>query len=124
MPPFITRSQNRLPTSCGSIAAPAMQTSSEMRRRSPIGACRLHPVTALRRIARGRCEPREKRLRGLRVLCTDADGCCKRRRRLDLAWQRADDVDAGLVRQLAQLLKAELDVAAGDQRGNRNAGRC
>ena len=38
--------------------------------------------------------------------------------------QRADDIDARQVHQLAQLLETQLDFPARDEHANRNAGRC
>src|SRR5207249_2687817 len=43
--------------------------------------------------------------------------------RLDLRWKQTDDIDARHVHQFAQLLKADFDIAACDERAHRNAGR-
>jgi hypothetical protein len=87
-------------------------------------ARRHHAVPPFDRIGRGR---REKRQHGIDSIVVDrrrARRGCEHRNYVYCGRQHADDVDARYVQQLAVLLKTELDIAARDERADRNARRC
>src|SRR5690348_3567116 len=86
-------------------------------------SCRLHAMASLRRVGIGRSKKAEQALSGSWIARCRAHRRRENGRRLQFRWKRADAVDAGQVHQFAQLLEAEVDVAAGDQRSDWNTGR-
>ena len=84
---------------------------------------RLHALAALRVHRRRRRHEREQRAGVFRLPRARADPGREGGDDLELRWQRPEHVDARDVNQLGELLKAEGDVAARDERADGNARR-
>src|SRR5262249_29154367 len=72
----------------------------------------------------GRCgDEAHQRLGGISLLRPGRNAGGEHRDQLDLGGQRTDIVDAGKEAELAHLLKADLDLAIGDDAADEHAGR-
>ena len=70
-----------------------------------------------------RCEEAEQRERGVRLTGRTGDGSGERKSGLEFGRNRPDKGHTRDVYELADLLKADLHLAARDDRGHRFAGR-